>query len=42
MGEKMKILPTLLLVILMIGTIVGCQNSAKDHNMSAEEHKNMK
>ncbi len=37
----MKTLLSLLLITLMIGTVAGCQNSAKDHNMSAEEHKNM-
>lgn len=38
----MKTLLSLLLITLMIGTVVGCQNSAKDHNMSAEEHDKMK
>ncbi len=37
----MKIILSLLLMTLMIGTIVGCQNSAKDHNMTPEQHKNM-
>lgn len=38
----MKTLLSLLLMTLMLGTVAGCQSSAKDHNMSAEEHKNMK
>jgi len=38
----MKTLLSLLLITLMIGTVAGCQNSAEDHNMSMEEHKNMK
>ncbi len=37
----MKILLTLPLIILMIGTFAGCQNSAKAHNMTAEEHSKM-
>ncbi len=37
----MKTLLALFLITLMIGTVAGCQNSAKDHNMSAEEHRKM-
>jgi len=38
----MKTLLSLFLIALMIGTVAGCENSAKDHNMSMEEHNNMK
>jgi hypothetical protein len=31
----------LLLMTLMIGSVAGCQKSAKDHNMSPEEHQKM-
>ena len=37
----MKTLLSLFLIALMIGAVAGCQNSAKDHNMTMEEHKNM-
>ncbi len=37
----MKTLLSLFLIALMITTVAGCQNSAKDHNMSAEEHAKM-
>jgi len=37
----MKTLLPLLLITLMIGTVAGCSNSAKDHNMTAAEHANM-
>jgi hypothetical protein len=37
----MKTLLAVLLITLMVGTVAGCQNSAKDHNMSTEEHKKM-
>ncbi len=39
--KKMKTLLSVLLITLLLGTVTGCQNSAKDHNMSAEEHKKM-
>ncbi len=39
----MKTLLQLLFVTLIIGTTAaGCQKSAQDHNMSPEEHANMK
>ncbi len=37
----MKRLLWLLLITLMVGTVTGCQNSANDHNMSAEQHAKM-
>jgi hypothetical protein len=35
-----KLLP-MLLIVLVVGTVAGCQNSAKDHHMTAEQHANM-
>ena len=40
-GEKMKTLLSLLLIVLMIGTVIGCQKSVNDHGMTPEQHKNM-
>ncbi len=40
-GEKMRTILALLLMTLVIGTVVGCQNSSKDQNMSAAEHAKM-
>jgi hypothetical protein len=37
----MKTVLSLFLITLMIGTFAGCQNSAKDHNMTPEEHSRM-
>ncbi len=37
----MKKLLFLVLITLMVGTVSGCQNSANDHNMSAEQHAKM-
>lgn len=37
----MKKLLALFFIAAMVTTAAGCQNSAKDHNMSAEEHAKM-
>ena len=37
----MKALLPLILITLIVGAVAGCQNSAKDHNMTPEQHANM-
>lgn len=37
----MKTLLSILMITLIVGAVAGCQNSAKDHNMTPEQHANM-